>query len=273
MQFVSARSIDKITIFVSISPQKFLVERIGGDRVIVTVMVGPGQNPATYEPTPKKMTKLSAADVYFQIGVPFEDVWVDVISETSDALRMVTCCESIMDRELEGHTHGQIGMHAVHDPHVWTSPRKTKEIARQIFNVLTALDPLSKEYYLDNYNRLIVNLEKLDAGIRERLQAINIRYLIVSHPSWGYYADAYDLVQVPIEQQGKEIQAKALVELVRFARKEKIRTVFVQKQFNHAAAEILAREINARIIELDPLAENYIENLDFVTNEIIRGSR
>lgn len=273
MQFVSARSIDKINIFVSIPPQKFLVERIGGDRVIVNVMVGPGQNPATYEPTPKQMAKLYTADAYFQIGVPFEDVWGNVISETSDTLRMITCCESIMDRELEGHTHGRRGMQAVHDPHVWTSPRKTKGIARQIFNVLAALDPLSKEYYLANYNSLIVDLEILDAGIRERLRAVNIRYLIVSHPSWGYYTDAYDLVQVPIEQQGKEIQAKALAGLVRFARKEKIHAIFVQKQFNHAAAEILAREINAKIIELDPLAENYIVNLDFVTNEIIKGSR
>jgi zinc transport system substrate-binding protein len=100
---------------------------------------------------------------------------------------------------------------------------------------------------------------------------VNARYLVVSHPSWGYYADAYGLVQIAIEQKGKEIQAKALAELVQFARKEIIRTVFVQKQFNHASAEILAREIGAMVQEIDPLAENYIENLDFVTGVIIKG--
>ncbi len=268
---VFAQPIEKINIFVSVPPQKYLIERIGGNHVNVSVMVGPGQNPATFEPTPKQMAKLAEADAYFRIGVPFENVWIDVISAISDSLRIIECCESMLDRELVEHTHDQIGTSQIHDPHVWTSPVKAMDIAKLIHNELMVIDPRSEDYYSANYNSLIADLISLDRRIRDQIKGVNARYLVVSHPSWGYYADTYGLVQIAIEQMGKEIQAKALVELVQFARKEMIHTVFVQKQFNHASAEILAREIGAMVQEIDPLAENYIENLDFVTGEIIKG--
>jgi zinc transport system substrate-binding protein len=267
---VYAKPIEKINLFVSIPPQKYLLERVGGDRVNVSVMVGPGQNPATYEPTPKQMVRLADADAYFRIGVPFENVWIDVISAVSDSLRIIKCCESIIDRDLVGHTHDQNGTSQIHDPHVWTSPVKAMDIAKIIYDELMTIDPQAKEYYLANYNNLIADLNTLDRYIRNQIKEVNSRYFIVSHPSWGYYADAYGLVQIAIEQKGKEIQAKALVDLVRFARMEMINTIFVQKQFNHVSAEILASEIGAMVQEIDPLAENYIENLYFVTDIIIK---
>ena len=95
----------------------------------------------------------------------------------------------------------------------------------------------------------------------------------MSHPAWGYFADAYDLKQIPIEQNGSEIRAKELTRLIELARMENIHTVYVQRQFNNASAEILAREINADVVELDPLAENYIENLRRVTDAIVRGAQ
>ena len=66
------RAEERVKVFVSILPQAFFVEQVGGSRVEIDVLVGPGQSPATYEPTPKQMARLPRADIYFSIGVPFE---------------------------------------------------------------------------------------------------------------------------------------------------------------------------------------------------------
>ena len=272
VQSVTAQAMDRISVFVSIPPQKYLVERIGGDHVQVDVMLAPAQSTETYEPSPKQLAKLASANIYFQICVPFERVLSDVIQEINRSLKIVECSELMLDRDPGGQSRDHIDDQQIRDPHVWASPLKAKEIAKQILRELTASEPRSGEYFSANYDSLIVDLDALDARIRDRLKAVKSRYLIVSHPSLGYYTDAYGFKQIAIEQKGKEIQGKALVELIQFARREKIHTVLVQKQFRHASAEILARELDAMVIEFDPFAENYIENLDFLTAEIVRGS-
>ena len=120
----------------------------------------------------------------------------------------------------------------------------------------------------DNYSKLIKDLTRLDQDIRLRLAHLDNRYIVVSHPSWGYYADAYGLIQMPIESDGKEVRAKSLVKLIEFSRSKHINRIFVQKQFNQSSAIILANEIDAQVIELDPLAEDYIANLYHVTDAI-----
>lgn len=268
VQFIlptSAKSQDTIKVFVSIPPQKYLVERIGGNNVQVSVMVSAGQSPATYEPTPRQMAALSEAQLYFQIGVPFETVWIDGIRQLNNKLKIIECCDRLVSRELSGHSHHEI------DPHIWTSPVNAKLLATMLKRALTELDPHSKNYYERNYDSLINDLDELDQHIHAQLDSIANRYLIVSHPSWGHFSDTYNLHQIPIEQNGSEIRARSLIEIIELAKQEKIHTIFVQKQFNKASAEILAREINAQVIELDPLAENYIENLRQVANAIAQG--
>jgi zinc transport system substrate-binding protein len=75
--------------FVSIQPQKYFVERIGGDAVDVKVMVDPGAHPAVYEPSPRQMAALSRADLYFAAGVPFEDAWLKKIQAANPDLKIV----------------------------------------------------------------------------------------------------------------------------------------------------------------------------------------
>ena len=116
-------------------------------------------------------------------------------------------------------------------------------------------------------------MNKLDEDIKSHLAQLNNRYIVVSHPSWGYYAEAYDLIQLPIELEGKEVRAKSLAKLIELAHSKNINKVFVQKQFNKNSAEILAKEIDADIIELDPLAEDYIVNLYYVTGAIVESGK
>jgi len=267
LQYCYADESDINSVFVSILPQKYFVEKIGGEHVQVSVMVRAGQSPATYEPTPKQMALLDKSQLYFQIGVPFENIWINAITELNSKLKIIPCCTELNTRHIEGHSHS-VEEENTKDPHIWTSPVNAKYISLEIKKALVDSYPLHKEEFEVNYSMLIEGLDKLDQDIKSRLAQLNNRYIIVSHPSWGYYAEAYDLIQLPIEADGKEVRAKSLVKLIEIAKSKNINRVFVQKQFNKNSAEILAREIGADVIELDPLAEDYIANLYYVTDAI-----
>jgi len=256
-------------IFVSILPQKYFAERVAGEHVKVSVMVGNGKSPATYEPTPKQMALLDNSQLYFKIGVPFESIWIDAISELNPDLEIIECCTELITRHDEGNSLEQNAKeeHAM-DPHIWTSPVNAKYIALKMKNALIDSYPVYAKEFEINYSRLIEDLDRLDQDIKSSLAHLENRYIVVSHPSWGYYAEAYDLIQVPIEVEGKEVRAKSLAKLIEFAKSKDIKRVFVQKQFNKNSAEIIAREIAADVIELDPLAEDYIANLYYVTDAI-----
>ncbi len=247
----------QLSIFVSIPPQKFLVERIGGNRVDVNVMLKPGHSPETYEPVPRQIAMLSRAQIYFRIGIPFEHHWMNVITaQNKDMLVIDSCCKS----------NSQL-----HDPHVWTSPGNAKIIAEQIRVTLIDQDPEGSSLYETNYQSLIQDLDELDKYIRALLSQQRTNHFIVSHDSWKYYADSYGLKQLALESFGREKGPRGLVELVELAIQEGIQTIFVQRQHPTGAAYTLANELNAKVVIIDPLAEEYIENLFHVTKLIAKA--
>jgi zinc transport system substrate-binding protein len=261
----NVQAASKINVFVSILPQKYFVEQVGAEHVDVHVMVGPGQNPATYEPTPQQMVALANADIYFNIGVPFEKAWLDKIRNSNEKLIIIECCESISD--LTEHSHDD----ALHDPHVWTSPKKVMQIVKLIEKSLKKINEKNSRSYERLTFEFISELNELDNIIKSKVAVLKNKKLIVSHPSWSYFADEYGFSQVSIEQEGKEIQARSMVRLIKLAKEENIRAVFVQSQFNSKAAKIIAKEIDAVVFNLDPLAFNYIENMNDVTDKIVQG--
>jgi zinc transport system substrate-binding protein len=271
MGMSAAQAADVVNVFVSILPQKYLVERIGGNRVHVEVMVRPGLNAETYEPSPHQMAALSKANVYFRIGVPFESIWIKKISAANPNLWIIDCCHALMP---EGSQYGKddTARH-VYDAHVWTSPRNAVHIADIMLSALTDIDPAAGEYYEKNHAALVRDLDDLDQFIKQQFSSLGNRYLMVAHPSWGHFSDAYGLTQIPLERHGTEIRPRELSGLVKFAKKNNIHTVYIDKQFNSAAARLLARETGAKIVVLDPLAEDYINNLKDVTQAIVAGSR
>ena len=259
---------NKIIVFVSILPQQYFVQQIGTDLVDVRVMVGPGQNPATYEPTPQQMAALSKANVYFRIGVPFESTWLDKIELNNDKLIIVECCDSIANLNDHDHAHDH---NTDYDPHVWTSPKNVIKIAELIKKSLIKIDNKNMAAYDASAKSFKETLIELDEIVRLKTRNIERKTLIVSHPSWSYFADEYGFTQVSIEREGKEIQARSLVKLIKIAKINNVKTIFVQPQFNDRAAKTVANELNAQIMVLDPLAFNYVENMNMVTDNIVKG--
>ena len=256
---------ERIKVFVSILPLAYFVERIGGERVDISVMVGPGHSPATYEPVPKQIARLSKADLYFRIGVPFETVWVERISKENPNMKVIDTRRGITLLSMKGHHHAgqQEERYAKgsKDPHIWLSLRLSKVLAQNVCDALISEDPSHRSSYQENLRALHHDLDALDAEITEIVKSAKTRQFMVFHPAWGYFAHDYGLEQIPIEVEGKEPSAKALTYLIEAAKEEGIKTVFVQKQLSEKSAETVARAMSGKVIQVDPLAKAYLDNM------------
>jgi len=247
----------KIDVFVSIVPQKYFVEKIGGALVNISVMVKPGANPATYEPKPRQMVALSRTNIYFAIGVPFENVWLKKISAANPKMLVVHTEKGIEKKSMKSDKP-----QGIKDPHIWLSPTLVKIQARNILNALVAIDQANKSVYEAGYKQFIIEIENLDAelkgifaGKRKGME------FIVFHPSWGYFAGEYGLKQIPVEIEGKNPKPSDLQRLIKHAKKLGVKVVFIQPQFSAASASVIVQAIGGQIAFADPLALNWPDNL------------
>lgn len=254
----------RIPVTVSIAPQKFFVEKIGGDNVTVSVMVQPGSSPHLYEPKPSQMVKLSESVLYFAIGIEFERIWLPRFIMSAENLTVVSLDSGIEKIEMEStHRNHEEGehYHAGLDPHIWLSPELVKEIAKKIAAGLCSADTSRCKEFTGNRDQFITEIETLQAEIREILKQGNVDKFMVFHPSWGYFAGEFDLKQIPIELEGREPLPKELAYLIDFSRREGINTIFIQPQFSEKAAETIASQINGKLVPIDPLAYQWDSNL------------
>lgn len=240
-----------LNVTVSILPQRYFVERVGGDHAAVNVMVLPGESPATYEPSPDQLRALSDADIYFSIGVPFENAWLDRIRSANDEMVVVDTTQGI-DR-IEGGGNP--------DPHIWLSPSLVRIQAATIAEALTAADPAHAETYETNLEAFLDDIDELDAEIRQTLTGVDERRFMVFHPSWRYFARDYGLEMIAIEVGGQEPSAAELGRLITRAKEEGIDVIFAQPEFSTEAAETIAAEIGGEVLLISPLAEEWLDNL------------
>lgn len=266
---------DSTMVAVTILPQQEFVEQIAGEFPIgVMVLIPPGASPATYELAPAQMQRLSKAKAYFELGsgLPFENIWLDKIKSLNPDMKIYDCSEGIeiltgAYHEHEGHEH-----HG-NDPHIWCSPVNAKIIVDNIARGLTEIDPEHKKVYEKNAPIYKSKLDQLNSEIKNKLAIINNNDFIIFHPSWGYFAKDYGLNQIPIEIEGKEPRAEDLKHLVELSREKNIKTVFASPQFNTESAEMIAREIEGKVVFIDPLAKEYISNLGEVTSKLVEALR
>lgn len=267
-----------IPVFVSILPQKYFVEKIGGNLVEVSVMVKPGATPEIYEPKPYQMVALSRAKIYFTIGVPFEKALLKKILSPNPNILISHMEDGIKKMPMEAHYHLTIDerknnhletekskeqhYQGIEDPHIWLSPTLVMIQARNILEALLRVDPAHSSVYQSNYKNFITEIIELD------IELLNIfsgkgeeKQFIVFHPAWGYFAHAYGIKQIPIEIEGKEPKPKELNYLIQHARKQDIKVVFVQPQFSTQTAKTIANAIGGEIVFANPLAYDWADNL------------
>ncbi|MBI9078456.1 MAG: zinc ABC transporter substrate-binding protein [Pseudodesulfovibrio sp.] len=254
---------------VSIAPLKFFVERIGGERVDVTVMVPPGASPATYEPKSRQMAALTRSKLFLAIGVPFERAWLPRMRDTNPGMDVVMVNSGIKPLYMASHHHEKVGHvvkkhEGIPDPHVWTSPASARIMARVILSALVQADPKGSSKYNENHGHLLAEIDALDSDLRRLLEDKRGTRFMVYHPAWGYFARDYGLVQMPVELEGKEPGPRELVQIIKMAKKNGIRVVFAQPQFSEKSARIVAGAIKGKVVLADPMAEDWANNLRHV---------
>lgn len=260
-----------INVYVSIPPQKTFIQAIGQGLVEVEIMLQPGSNPATYEPRPSQLSRLANTDIYFAVGVPFERAWLDRFQAVNPKMEIVHTDKEIQKKALPARYNLKSGPdqtsteHTEHtgikDPHIWLSPPLVKVQARTMCRALERIDPEHASKYRENQSAFIQEIESLHGQLQDQLAPVQGRPFVVFHPAWGYFAHTYGLQQIAVELEGKDPKPSQLARLISFARQEDIQAIFVQPQFSDQSARVIAREIGAKVISADPLAQDWAENL------------
>ncbi|HLA84504.1 MAG TPA: zinc ABC transporter substrate-binding protein [Thermoguttaceae bacterium] len=264
-------------VFVSVPPQASVVRAVGGPQVTVHCMVSAGQDPHLFVPTPKQVRALGRAKIFLTVGMPFEKPLLAKVHgqlptmEIVDSVRGLArlpapeCCHD----PKAGHDHdaGQ----SDGDPHVWLSPDGLRAIARNTADALAKVDPAHAADFRRRLKETLVSIDRMDAANRAKLAPYRGRAVYVFHPAFGYFCDAYGLRQKAVEMGGHAPSARHLRELARQAREDKAQVIFVQKQFDRRGAQIVADAIGGRLAEVDPLAEDAVENLGRIADAIVSG--
>jgi len=256
---------EKIEVFVSIPPQKWLCEQLGRDQVITHLLIAKGQEPHAFEPSPRQIQALSKSSLFFTAGLEFEQEITRRLQTGSPHLQLIDTSKNIDKIPMKGAGHGD---KEVLDPHVWLSPQNLKSMAMVMAVALAHEDPDNKPVYEKNLEKLNGQLDDLDRAIAKELSAFQGASFFVFHPAFGYFAHQYHLQQVAVETGGKSPTPKQLFALIGKAKADGIKVIFVQPQFDPRSAESMARAIGGKVVPLDPLAENSVENMRIMAVKI-----
>lgn len=255
----------KIDVATSIMPQLALVNTIGGDKVNAVAMIPAGASPHSYEPKPSQMTAITKAKAYFTVGIEFEEAWMGrfhsqnknmIIFDSTKGIKKIAMIKHHDEDEHEDH-HGH-HEHEGLDPHVWTTPKNMIIMAANIKNTLVKIDPDNKILYNTNYIKLVASLKQTDLQIKTILKNTpkGSKFMIF-HPAWGYFAKDYNLVQLPIELEGKEPKPKELIALINRAKKEHIKAIFVSSEFSAKSASQISKTLNIPVVKISNLGYNW----------------
>jgi len=253
----------------TIIPLGEFVSAVGGERVDVSVLVPPGAEPHTFEPSPSQIRQVADADIYFKNGVGLES-WLDNIIGVNPQMLVVDTSRnvSLITDTVEA---ASADVSTAMDAHIWLSPRRAMIQVQNICDGLIAVDPDGRDYYINNRDSYIAELRELDAYLNSTFEGTEKKKFIVLHPAWIYFARDYGLEQIAIEAEEKEPGPRYLAEVVDTARANNITTVFVEPQYNPKMAEVIAEEIDGTVVSIDDLAPNYIDNLRTVGEKIAKS--
>ena len=280
--FFTFLNASKPEITVNILPQKYFVEKIVKDKFEINVMVKPGSSPHNYEPKPSQMKSLVSSKVYFLVGDPFEQAWMDKFKQNAKNTLFVDTTKDIEKIEMEEHEDHDVPTeeakhddhnhekhdHSGLDPHVWLDPILVKTQAKNIYEAMVEIDSQNSDFYKTNYEEFLKELDLLNNELETILKPYENRAFMVFHPSWGYFAKRYNLEQISVEVEGKEPKPNELVELIKDAKIHDIKIVFVSPQFSQKTAKTISSSINAKVVSIDALDENWASSILSTAKEI-----
>ena len=227
-----------LDVWCSVPPLMSVARAVGGDRVEVSCLMTGSQDPHTFSPSPKTVARARQADLFLTVGMPFELAVQDKLSALNPELETLNLAR---DMDHKG------------DMHVWLSLPLLSQMGSVLERALCRLDPEGAEVYRSNLSRYREMLLTQHRQLELRLAPLRGTVFYVYHPAFGHFAADYGLRQAAVELGGKKPTPKQLLTLVRRAREENVRVVFVQPQFDRRPAKIIAERIGGRVVELNQM--------------------
>lgn len=255
----------KLTVAVTILPQKALVEGVAQGLADVVVMVPAGSSPGNYEPTPMEMETFSKASVYFTIGVPTEAA--NILPSATDMT--VVDLSTLVAAAYPDRTFSS----GSRDPHIWLSPKRAIVMVNAIADTLAQVDAANADAYKANAESYVAQLTELDQYIAAAFDGMASKAFIAYHPAYGYLADDYGLTMYSLEENGKEATPEKMMELIDIAKEKGLTAVFSQAEIDSKQPDAFAEEIGGTKVMLAPLAENYIDNLKSMADAISASAK
>jgi zinc transport system substrate-binding protein len=259
----SGKTVREKRIMTTIDPQRYFAEQLVDTFFTVEALVPAGTNPETYDLNPNQMVRLSVSTAYFYIGgLGFETAWIDKLKANNpqvdffDNRKNISPINDDTDENNSHHHHHEAG-----DPHIWASPKTALTIAENMYDALAEIDPANEKIYALNFQKLSKKIKETDKIIAELLKNSSQKAFIIFHPSLTYFARDYGLTQYCIETDGKEPSPEHLKRLVKTAREQQIRTVFIQQEFDRKNAEIIAKEAECKLVVINPLSYHWDEEM------------
>lgn len=243
---------------VSIEPLRYFAQAVGGDRFKVVSMVPEGTSPETYDPTPQQLMALGKSRAFLRIGyVGYERVWTEKLQQNAPGVKFFDMSEDI-DLIYEGGEAGSDGHEHADgvEPHVWCSVKNANIIADNVYKALCTVNPLAKEYFKSRLDSLKQEISGVDEQVKAYLEGCQPTFLIY-HPALSYFAREYGLHQISIEKGGKEPSPAYLQQLMADCKKERVKTIFIQKEFDRRNAEIIAKELGVKVTTIHPLSPDW----------------
>ncbi len=261
---------DKV-LMVSVEPQRALLEEIAGDRYDVQTVLTPGSNPETFEPGMQTRRNLETAAAYFTTGqLPFEHALEDVLPDGVRVVDTSAGIDLVYGTHDHGHDHGDHD-HGGADPHVWTSVKNARIMARNMYDGLVELDPEGRDYYTERFDRLDARLDSLDRAFAAQVAASDApKAFAIWHPSLSYLARDYGLEQVAVGYENKEMPAGTLREVIEEAREHGVRVFFFQQEFDSRQAETLNKEMGTELITINPLDYGWQKQIEQIVSALCR---
>ncbi len=249
----------KNVIAVTIAPQRAFVSAVCGGLAHVITVVPPGFSPESYEPAPKQRKALLSASLYFSIGVNAESNILPLGGKTKIVALHEETARVFPDLAFDD---------GGRDPHIWLSPKRAAVMIDIIANELSLQDPANKDFYHNNAQSFKTALSDASDYVKNMLAGASSKSFISYHPAFNYFANEYNLKMYALEKEGKEATAKELLQIVNLARQNNIKTIFYQQEIDSSQSKAFAEEIGGKAVMLEPLSEDYIENIKAMARAI-----
>lgn len=250
----------KATIMVTIQPQYYFTEALAHGYYHVACMVPQGSSPETYDPTPHQLVELSKSIAYLRIGyIGFERNWIDRLFANAPHLEFFETSQGL-DLILETTKNTKVMDHNINiiEPHVWCSTKNAKIIVENTYRFISSLDKQHDKIYLARFDSLQKVISKVDSTLISLLsQPTADHSFAIYHPSLSYFARDYGLTQISIEHNGKEPSPSELQQIINNCKEAHVRIIFIQPEFDRHNAEVIAKEIGAKVVSINPLNRDW----------------